>query len=1283
MSELQDAGNPEIGCRLRFTRSASEGKARGLVPWTPFLIGRIPKSEAVPDVRGRGDKSPRLHFPSRKPRPERKLAACQYSELQVTTNFSFLRGASHADELVAQAQALGLSAIAVTDRNTLAGVVRAHVAAKQAGLRLVVGARLDLADAPSLLCLPRDRAAYGRLSRLISLGQSRAPKGECHLTLADVTAHADGQTLIVLAHETWDWREARSLRERGQPRIPVGDSSPAPPPFHDIEKAGDRGCPPSGARGGSPSRAATFADSLAGVRSALPATALLYLALTRTYDGEDGARLAALTAIAQHLSIPTVATNDVLYHAPARRPLQDVLTCVRLGTTISKAGLQLAANAERHLKSPAEMARIFAGYEDAVARTGEIVEACRFSLDELVYEYPEEPTPPGRSPQEYLEQITWEGAAWRFPRGVPDKVRATIGKELQLIAELNYAPYFLTVYDIVTFARSSGILAQGRGSAANSVVCYCLGITGVNPVEVDLLFERFVSHARKEPPDIDVDFEHERREEVIQYIYARYGRDRAGLAATVISYRARSAVRDVGKAMGLSEDTVAALAGMVWGTRGGGALPEARIRDAGLDPADPLLAAVIELTEELIGFPRHLSQHVGGFVLTRGPLIEMVPVGNAAMDNRTFIEWDKDDIAALGLLKVDVLALGMLTCIHRAFDLLEAHHDRRISLASVPREDAAVYDMLCRADSLGVFQVESRAQMNMLPRLKPRCFYDLVIEVAIVRPGPIQGDMVHPYLRRRDGLEPELYPSPAPEHGAEDELRQILGKTKGVPLFQEQAMRIAMEAAKFTDTEVNELRKAMATFRRRGTIGQLEEKMVSRMVARGYDPAFAARCFAQIKGFGEYGFPESHAASFAHLVYVSSWLKCHFPAAFAAALLNSQPMGFYAPAQIVRDAREHGVEARAVDVNHSDWDCTLEASDTSCEQLTAAGGVPLEGRRTGAGPQSRPDRPSSDRWGRRDAEAEGRPLALSPVAAPHPDPLPMKDGKREHVALRLGLRQIDGLRRDEAERLVAARASGGPFRDVHDLKRRARISHATFERMAAADAFRSLGLDRRQALWEVKALAPADELPLFAWSATDETGDEPEVELPQMPLSEHVVNDYQTLRLSLKAHPMHFLRDCLAAGAIVPCAALRGMKDGAYVRVAGVVLVRQRPGSAKGVVFMTIEDETGVANTVVWPKALEKFRKVVMAARLIVVTGRIQRHQDIIHVVSTRLEDRSDWLARLSEEGPTMKVPIANADEVLRPDPGSARGSAAAAEHPRWAGHPRNERIIPKSRDFH
>ncbi len=724
----------------------------------------------------------------------------------------------------------------------------------------------------------------------------------------------------------------------------------------------------------------------------------LYLAASHTYRGDDRARIAALATLAEKCATPLVATNDVLYHTPHRRPLQDVMTCVREHTTISEAGLKLEANAERHLKRPLEMARLFKGHEAALARTLEIVEACRFSLDELVYEYPDEPVPPGKDPQTHLEDLAWEGAKCRFPDGIPEKVSATIIRELKLIAELNYAPYFLTVHDIVLFARSRGILCQGRGSAANSVVCYCLAITAVNPTEVDLLFERFISESRREPPDIDVDFEHERREEVIQYIYARYGRDRAGLAATVISYRARSAVRDVGKAMGLSEDTVAALAGMVWGSRSGGSLPEKHVREAGLDPNDPLLAAVLDLTQELMGFPRHLSQHVGGFILTRGPLIEVVPVGNAAMANRTFIEWDKDDIAALGLLKIDVLALGMLTCIRKAFELLEKHHNLSMTLAKVPRDDAQVYDMLCRADSLGVFQVESRAQMNMLPRLKPRTFYDLVIEVAIVRPGPIQGDMVHPYLRRRSGLEEEVYPAPAPEHGPPDELRQILGKTKGVPLFQEQAMRIAMDAAKFTDAEVNELRKAMATFRRRGTIGLLEEKMVSQMVARGYDPAFAARCFAQIKGFGEYGFPESHAASFAHLVYVSSWLKCHYPAAFACALLNSQPMGFYAPAQIVRDAREHGVEAREADVNFSNWDSTLEDGT----QVVIPGEPPCETRDPG-------DKSKVSSGSRLSASTlrAAAPAGMTAPCAP---------------ALRLGLRQIDGLSEDDARSIVEVRA---------------------------------------------------------------------------------------------------------------------------------------------------------------------------------------------------------------------------------------------------------------------
>ncbi len=1106
----------------------------------------------------------------------------RYAELSAVSNFSFLEGGSHAEELVAQAKALGLDALAIADRNTLAGVVRAHVAAKEVGLRLIVGARLVIDDWPEIICLPTDRAAYGRLSRLISLGRMRAPKGTCDFSIDDLAAHAEGQILLIVPPRSWAATDPSRVED-------------------DIAQA-----------------SATLAALSCRLSSA---ERIALLAMVR-YDGADETRLAMLDRLARELGVSLVASNDVLYHAPHRRPLQDVLTCIRHKTTIAEAGGRLEANAERHLKSPAEMARLFRDAPQALRQTIEIANACRFSLDDLVYEYPVEPVPAGLDAQSHLEALTWNGARWRFGEALPEAVERTIAKELKLIAELNYARYFLTVEDIVRFARGRGILCQGRGSAANSVVCYCLGITAVNPTEVDLLFERFISPERREPPDIDVDFEHERREEVIQYIYARYGRHRAGLTATVISYRARSAVREVGKAMGLGNDVVSALAGMVWGLRGGGALPETYVREAGLDPDDPLLSTVLELTDTLIGFPRHLSQHVGGFVLTRGPLIDVVPVGNAAMADRTFIEWDKDDIEALGLLKIDILALGMLSCIRRALALIGDHHQRRLTLASVPREDPAVYDMLCRADSIGVFQVESRAQMNMLPRLRPRTYYDLVIEVAIVRPGPIQGDMVHPYLRRRNGLEPETYPSPAPEHGAADELARILGKTKGVPLFQEQAMRIAMEAAKFDAREINDLRRALATFRKRGTIHLLEEKMVERMVERGYEREFAARCFNQIKGFGEYGFPESHAASFAHLVYVSSWIKCHYPAAFCCAILNAQPMGFYAPAQLVRDAREHGVDVRPPDINHSEWNCTLE----------------------------------------------GAPGSPSP-------------------AVRLGLRMVDGLGEAEADRLVSARAAKGAFTSVDLLWRHSGLKRASLERLAAADAFRSLDLDRRSALWDVKGLGSDTPLPLFTWSETREHGSETEVALPEMSLGEHVINDYQTLKLSLKAHPVALLRDQLRRERILTCSALSGLANGARVGVAGVVLVRQRPGSAKGVVFMTLEDESGVCNIVVWPKTLERFRTTIMTARLMVVHGTIQRHEDIIHVVSRRIEDRSALLLTLSEWADDMVIPIANADEVRRPDPGSAR----SPDPPRSAGHPRNERVVPKhverilprSRDFH
>src|SRR6476469_6292399 len=803
--------------------------------------------------------------------PPPPITPSPYVELGVSSPFSFLRGASDAIELVITALPLGYDAIGIADRNTLAGVVRMHSACKTAGLKPLIGCRLDLSDAPSLLAYPIDRDSYGRLSRLLSLGKMRAEKGECELSLADVAEHADGIAFIA-------W------------------------PDDDLD---------------------AFEAELPRLRDAL--TSLNHVAASWLYRGDDAARIERLDRLAKSQGCTILATNDVHYHAPDRRPLQDVVTCIREKVTIATAGYLLNPNAERHLKSPAEMARLFDRWPHAIAATREFADALNFSLDELRYEYPKETVPDGRTPQQYLEVLTWIGAAERWPKGISAKVLKQLKHELALIEKLDFARYFLTVHDIVDFARSLDppILCQGRGSAANSAVCYCLGITAVDPATSDLLFERFISEERREPPDIDVDFEHERREEVIQHIYEKYGRERAGIAATVIHYRPRSAVREVGKVMGLSEDVCAAIASNYWGSMEA-EIAEERAADAGLDMNDPHLKRVMKLAEQLIGMPRHLSQHVGGFILTERPLTETVPIGNGAMDDRTFIEWDKDDIEELGILKIDVLALGMLTCIRKCFDLIEQNQGERWELATVPQEVPEVYDMLCRGDSLGVFQVESRAQMNMLPRLKPRTFYDLVIEVAIVRPGPIQGDMVHPYLKRRSGKEPVTFPCPDPEHGPPDELERILGRTLGVPIFQEQAMKIALDAAKFSSEEANELRKAMATFRSRGNIEELQDKMVGRMVARGYDPAFAQRCFDQIKGFGEYGFPESHAASFAHLVYVSSWLKWKYPAGFAAALLNSQPMGFYAPAQIVRDAREHGVEVREVDVNFSDWDCTLE-----------------------------------------------------------------------------------------------------------------------------------------------------------------------------------------------------------------------------------------------------------------------------------------------------------------------------------------------------------------------
>ncbi|QUD90770.1 error-prone DNA polymerase [Phenylobacterium montanum] len=1108
---------------------------------------------------------------------------------------------------------------------------------------------------------PRDRAAYGRLSRLLSIGKSginpsplageggarpqsgREDEGSrkpLHQVTDTVLAPDDGQAA----------RPARplilpSLRD-GPLLLPQGEKGDvADPPLDEdripkgecrltFEQAAALGEGLIALARAPQSPDAAFEARLLAWRAAWPD--VLYLATAPLHRGDDRARLAQLAGVAERCGTPMVATNAALYHHPERRPLQDVLACIREKTTIDQAGFRLQAHAERHLKPPAEMARLFRGHEDALARTAKIMDACRFSLDELSYEYPHEPVPPGKTPQQHLEDLTREGAKRRFPNGVPPAIQAIIDKELRLIAKVRYAAYFLTVHDIVDWARRPprNILCQGRGSAANSVVCFCLGITSVDPTKMDVLFERFISEERSEPPDIDVDFEHERREEVMQYVFDRYGRHRAAICATVIHYRPRSAIRDVGKALGLTEDVTSRLANTVWGSYGA-QVEDQHVDGTGLTRQDARLQLALALTAELVKFPRHLSQHVGGFILTEGPLVETVPIGNAAMEDRTFIEWDKDDIDELKIMKVDVLALGMLTAIRRGFAMLEQHYGLRCDLVSVAQEDPAVYDMLCEGDSLGVFQVESRAQMAMLPRLRPREFYDLVVEVAIVRPGPIQGKMVHPYLKQRQakreaeaaGRPFEIeFPRPAPEHGDADELRRVLGKTLGVPLFQEQAMRIAMEAARFTGDEANGLRRAMATFRHMGTIHEYEEKLVGRMVARGYPAEFAVNCFSQIKGFGEYGFPESHAAAFAQLVYISSWMKRFYPEVFAAALLNSQPMGFYAPAQIIRDARQHGVEVRHPDVNASCWDSTLEGA------------------------------------------------ALAPparVAADDAPPPPVALGRRVGTALplRLGLRQIDGFREDWALALAKARAESGPFASLDDLRRRAGLPAAALDMLAAADALSSLELGRRPGLWAARGLPRAAPAPLFVAAGIEEADGPPPAALPLAPLSEEVVHDYETIRLSLKAHPVSFLRPRLTAAGCVPAKAIETLPEGRKIAVAGVVLVRQQPGSAKGVVFLTMEDETGVANVVVWPKVFQHYRPVVMGARLALVRGRLQRAEDsdgkVIHLVADSIEDLTADLGLLQTGD------LEPAAESARPAP------------PTRHRHPRNVRVLPRSRDFH
>jgi len=1175
----------------------------------------MPDAPLTPDKRTLELDPDLIEAPERAPFVELGLVSC----------FSFLRGASDAVDLVMTARSLGYDAIGIADANSMAGVVRIHSEASTLKLRPIIGTRIETAEGLIWLAYPRDRAAYGRLCRLISLGRMQTlagewqEKGVCEIDLAMLADHSDDVQLILLPPEDLDARFT----------VPAWDSNVIALDGSDLA-AEVRG---------------TLAEVLPHLVEGL--SGLQHIAASYLYRGDDVARIEQLDALARSHGLSLLATNDVHYHAPQRRPLHDVMTAIRHKTTVAEAGELLHANAERHLKSPEEMQRLFARWPHAIAAARTIADQCQFSLEELRYEYPEEIYPDGMSPQQYLISETWKGAERRYPEGVPPSVRQTLQRELELIGKLDLARYFLTIKDIVDFARSvePPILCQGRGSAANSAVCYCLEITSVDPAKHQLLFDRFISEERKEPPDIDVDFEHERREEVIQYIYSKYGRHRAGLTATVIHYRPRMAIREVGKVMGLSEDVTSALARTVWGGHGR-EIGEAHVEEIGMKLDDPHLRRVLALTEQMIGMPRHLSQHVGGFILTEGALTETVPIGNGAMADRSFIEWDKDDIDALGILKVDVLALGMLTCIKKCLDMLEDHHDRQLTLASVPREDPETYAMLRKGDSLGVFQVESRAQMNMLPRLRPREFYDLVIQVAIVRPGPIQGDMVHPYLKRRRGAEPVSIPAPSPKHGPPDELSSILARTLGVPIFQEQAMKIALDAAKFTSLEANRLRKAMATFRSRGMVHELEDMMVGRMVARGYDPDFAERCFNQIKGFGEYGFPESHAASFAHLVYVSSWLKCHFPAAFAAALLNSQPMGFYAPAQIVRDAREHGVTVLPADVNASQWDCTLEEI------------------------------------GEAQANEAGR--------------------FDKHIALRLGLRQIDGLPEHVAARLVAAREESGSFRDVAELQDRAGLSPSHIERLASADCFTSLSLPRRQALWDARSLIATPDLPLFRAAAERSEGAESgTVHLPTMPLPEEVVADYQTTRLSLKAHPMSFLRPALGERGFVKACDLRDRKYRAMVQIAGVVLIRQRPGSAKGVCFITLEDETGVANLVVWPDLMAKQRKVIMGARLMEVRGRVEYDDEVVHVIAQHLTDATDQLYGLSED--MLNAPVARADHVTSPLPAGRNLSSLTSQQrnektirprdmidslppgsvPAVRGHPRDHRIIPKSRDFH
>ncbi len=1048
-----------------------------------------------------------------------------YAELHCKTNFSFLTGASHAEELVDRAVEMEYAALAITDENSLAGVVRAFGAARHQQLKLIIGAEIILNDAPPMLLWATDRKSYGRLSQLITIGRRRAPKGQCWLSLDDVCGLEKGLLAGVLPSFTGDRDRAEFI---------LDDPTHASYDWFAQASTHDNAV-----------------EKMNRVRETFGDRAYLMAALYKGID--DGWRLQQIQSLSQKTGLPPVASGDVLYHEPARMLLHDALTAVKYKTTITGAADRLLPNAQRHLHTVSHRQQSFALLSGAFERTMEVADRCRFCLSELRYEYPEGLSPEGETETNYLRRLTEAGIKTHYPDGTPEKVRRQVEHELKLIAELNYEAYFLTVWDLVRFARERDILCQGRGSAANSAVCYCLGITAVDPMSTDLLFERFISRERNEVPDIDVDFEHERREEVLQYLYQKYGRDRAGIAATVVTYRSRSAIRDMGKALGLSLDRVGALTKQIEHFSQDHKL-ETRLPEAGMDPQSETGQRLIFLVNELVGFPRHLSQHVGGMVMTRGRLDELVPIENASMADRTVIQWDKNDLEELGLLKVDCLCLGMLTAIQKCFDLVSLHWDRDLTLANLPQDDPLVYDMICEADTVGVFQIESRAQMTMLPRLRPRCWYDLVIEVSLVRPGPIQGDMVHPYLRRRSGVEPVEYPN--------DAIKEVLKRTLGVPIFQEQAMKLAVVAAGFTPGEADQLRRAMGAWRKTGTIEHFQKKLFAGMKQRGLSEKFADQVFRQIAGFGAYGFPESHAASFALLVYVSCYLKFYYPEAFCAALINSQPMGFYQPAQLVADAQRHDVQVLGVDVNFSHWDCTLEPT----------------------------------------AQQETR------------------------IPLRLGMRMVRGLREPEAERVIEARRTG-PFESVADFARRTRLTQFVMQQLSDADAFESVKQDRREALWQSlgQEKTPLDQ-PLFGALEVD---DDDTLALPKLTPQEQVVEDYSSVGLSLRAHPISFHRDQLNASRVTRCGDLANHPNDRYVHVAGLVIMKQRPGTAKGITFVTLEDETGVANLVIKPPIWEKHYRIARQSSAWLVHGKLEIRQRVVHVLVNRIESLSEKVAEV------------------------------------------------------